>query len=117
MTINTLNKTINVVNRTVNMVTKTLNKQPPLTAFKTQKNIRDYIIRAKVPPQIGPCTKKRINGQFKCGKYCVIFPFIKKENIKNRQIYIDINSPLKFNTQNIVYMIQQTKERCKQQYI
>ena len=67
---------------------------------------------------MGPYPKRRINGMFKCGKSCIICPFIKEgKHIKSDKFTWSINSPLNCNTQNIVYMIQCTKERCKERYI
>ena len=45
-------------------------KEPPLTAFKKQRNIKDHLIRAKVadPPKLRPQRKK--NGIVKCEKSC-----------------------------------------------
>ena len=50
--------------------------KPPLVAFKRPQNIRDKLIRARVPP---PLTRpKRVqNGMYKCTKSCSICPYIK----------------------------------------
>ena len=53
-------------------------KEPPLTAYKRQKNIRDYLVGAKVAPKLGPYPKRRLNGMVKCGKSCIVCPFIKE---------------------------------------
>ena len=49
---------------------KNVFKEPPLTAYKRQKNIKDFIIRAKVPmePEVRPQGKNP--GMKKCGKWC-----------------------------------------------
>ena len=53
-------------------------KQPPLTAFRRQRNIRDNLIRAKVPkdPKLHPERKQR--GMRKCGKNCMACPYIRE---------------------------------------
>ena len=50
--------------------------EPPLTAFKRQKNIRDMIIRAKVP-EARRYEQRIKRGMNKCGKQCPACPFIK----------------------------------------
>ena len=44
--------------------------QPPLTAYRRQRNIRDHLIRAKVPsdPKLHP--ERRQRGMKKCGRNC-----------------------------------------------
>ena len=57
-------------------------KEPPLTAYKRQKNIKDHLIKAKVadPPSVRP--KRTNNGMSKCGekKTAAYVPTLKKEN-------------------------------------
>ena len=50
--------------------------QPPLTAFKRQNNIKDYIIRAKVPKPLKNRSERNIKGMFRCGKDCPACPYI-----------------------------------------
>ena len=45
-------------------------KQPPLIAYKRQRNIKDFLIKSKVPA--APQTKK--NGMSKCGQSCTACP-------------------------------------------
>ena len=40
-------------------------KEPPLTAYRRQKNVRDFLINAKVPPHQGPHPKRQIFGMTK----------------------------------------------------
>ena len=42
--------------------------QPPLTAFRRQRNIRDHLIRVKVPTDPKPYPSRRIRGMKKCEK-------------------------------------------------
>ena len=48
-------------------------KEPPLVAYKKQRNIKDHIIRTKVadPPSLRP--KRSRTGMSKCGKKTVAF--------------------------------------------
>ena len=52
--------------------------EPPLTAYKRQRNVRDHLIRAKVPsdPKLHP--QRRQRGMKKCGKDCSACPFIRE---------------------------------------
>ena len=47
-------------------------------AFKQQKNIKDYIIRAKVPPLTNMRPKRMIKGMRKCGKLRPACPYVKE---------------------------------------
>ena len=56
---------------------------PPLTAFKKQNNLKDILIRAKVPTEPKPYPHRKIKGMIKCGKDCSACPYIKEDkNIK-----------------------------------
>ena len=60
--------------------------EPPLVAYKRQKNISDFLIRAKVPIKSQNCQKRRLNGMKKCQKNYVIFSYIKEgNNVKGAQ--------------------------------
>ena len=52
--------------------------EPPLIAYMRQKNISDFIIRAKVPPPKQNRPRRNRNGMKKCQKSCVICPYIKE---------------------------------------
>jgi hypothetical protein len=91
--------------------------EPPLVAYRRQKNVKDFLIRAKVPPppQIRP--KRKIPGMKKCQK-CVICPFIKEgKTVKGPNFTWKLNEELNCSTQNIIYMIECNLEKCKQKYI
>ena len=52
-------------------------KEPPLTAYRRQRNLRDILIKAKVPP--APQLRPKINlfGMSKCGQTnCAACPFV-----------------------------------------
>ena len=59
--------------------------EPPLTAFKRPRNIKEFLIRAKVPPPPDRRDKREIKGMKKCGKQCSACPYIQE----GRNIRID----------------------------
>jgi hypothetical protein len=92
--------------------------EPPLTAYKRQKNIRNYIVRAKVAPKLRPYPRRQLNGMAKCEKSCIVCPFIKVgKHIKAKTFTWSINTPVNCHSRNIVYMIQCIKENCQLRYI
>jgi hypothetical protein len=52
--------------------------QPPLTAYKRQKNVKDHLVRAKVPGDPRPYPERTRRGMKKCGNNCTACPFIKE---------------------------------------
>jgi hypothetical protein len=92
--------------------------QPPLTAYRRQRNIRNYIIRAKVPVISKRNTRRNFNGMKKCGKNCTACPYIKEGNtIKNNSFEYKINKQANCNTYNIIYVIQCKKDNCRLSYV
>ena len=93
--------------------------EPPLTAFKRQRNLRDHLIRAKVP-ETNPYPRRALKGMFKCHKpWCNACPFIKEGkniNIKDRKTW-NINKNVNCNSSNLVYIIECDKESCNKRYI
>ena len=92
-------------------------KDPPLIAYKRQRNIGDFLIRAKVPPipNLRPIRDQK--GMKKCGK-CIICPFVLEgKHIKEDTFKWIITYKADCNTENIVYQIQCNKEKCKLKYI
>ena len=90
---------------------------PPLIAYSRQRNIRDNVIRAKVPPaNIRP--KRILPGMKKCGKYCLVCPFVKEgKKVTGNNFTWNIYKPYNCDTSNIVYMVACNKEYCREQYI
>ena len=50
--------------------------QPPLTAFKRQTNLRDLLIKSKVPPPPKKYPERHIKGMVKCGRPCTACAYI-----------------------------------------
>ena len=53
---------------------------PPLVAFKRQKNLSDFLSRAKLPPKLETHQKIKFYGMKSCKK-CIICPYIKEGKI------------------------------------
>ena len=90
--------------------------EPPLTAFKRQKNLRDILVRARVPDPPRPYEKRQIKGMTKCGKACTACPYIKPGNKVKiaTNSYWNINRHVNCESFNIVCLIECTKETCKE---
>ena len=91
--------------------------EPPLTAFKRPRNIRSYIIRAKLYNK-GDRPKRFSNGVQPCNKPCSTCPFVLQgKEIKNEYFSWKIRSNFSCDTSNIIYMIKCKKDRCNALYI
>ena len=55
-------------------------KEPPITAYKRNQNIRGHLIRAKVARD--QRNKRHIKGMKKCGQNCPSCPYIKEGKTK-----------------------------------
>ena len=89
--------------------------EPPLTGYRRQRNLRDILIRAKVPTKPKLYPQRNLKGMTKCNKpYCRTCPFIKEgKKIKiNQKENWNINKAVNCNSNNIVYLIECTKENC-----
>ena len=53
-------------------------QEPPLTAYRRQRNLRDILIKAKVPPAPSLRPKRDLFGMSKCGKSCTTCPYVKE---------------------------------------
>ena len=88
----------------------------PLIAYRRQKNLREYLIRAKVPKNTSR-PKRKLPGMKKCNK-CVYCSYINtgdhaKSSASNyhHQITHEVNC----NSCNIIYLI--TCAKCNIQYV
>ena len=90
---------------------------PPLVAYKRQPNLRDKLIRAKVPDQVTRRPKRNVPGMKKCLN-CPICPFVqpgRSVTSTANTCTVDINTAVTCKTRNIIYCI--TCKRCSEQYI
>ena len=92
-------------------------KEPPLTAFKRQRNIKDNIIRAKIPMEPNKRPIRHNPGMKRCGNWCTACPYIREgTSIQvNRGEKWKINKNVNCLTENIVYLIECSK--CSERYI
>ena len=90
--------------------------RPPLTAYRRQPNLRNYLIRAKLPKN--ERNKRVIKGMKKCGKGCPACPYIKEgKSVKINNKEWKINKPYDCNSFNVVYAVICKKEKCKKAYL
>ena len=88
----------------------------PLTAYKRQKSIKDFVIRAKVYQKTRE--QRKIKGMAKCNRPWTACPFILEGNTllkpgKPWKIQKNVNC----NSENIIYIIECQKDTCKLRYV
>ena len=89
---------------------------PPLIAYTRPKNIRDRLIKAKIPPNARP--KRVIPGMHRCKDNCKICPYVntcKVVKATHTDKIVPLSKEYNCKTKNIVYLVQCLK--CKDQYI
>ena len=92
--------------------------EPPIVAFKKQRNLRSFLIRAKVYPAQSQREQRILKGIYPCMKPCPTCPFIKLDKkISGPQFSWTLNGKYTCDTENIIYMIECNKEKCKKRYI
>ena len=92
-------------------------KKPPLIAFKRQKNIRQHVIRAKVPNKQN-YPKRVVKGMSICGGNCTVCPFVREgKRIKINSKEWKINQELDCKSYNVVYAVICKKDNCREVYI
>ena len=82
---------------------------PPLVAYKRQPNVKDKIIRAKVPDAVSKRPKREVPGMKKCLN-CPICPFVKpgntvKSSVNNYTVDIN-NSDVQEQEHDLLYFLQ-----------
>ena len=93
---------------------------PPMVAYRRAKNLRDKLVKAKVPPP-SIRKKRQLNGMKPCNKSgCEVCPFVRrgsemKIHLSNKSV--KINSNVDCNSQNTVYCMFCKKPRCNQVFI
>ena len=90
---------------------------PPLVAYKRPPNIKDKLIRAKVPPETQRRPSRTIPGMKRCNK-CPICPFVqdcKSVKATSTNTQVDINTSVNCKSENIIYCI--SCKKCRVQYI
>ena len=89
--------------------------QPPMIAYRRPKNIREFIIKAKLFKN-SRTSERILPGMKKCNKPCAICPYVKTTKfIKGDNFTWNIRKNVNCKSLNVIYMIQ--CEKCKQCYI
>ena len=92
--------------------------KPPIRAFKRQKNIKDSLIKAKTYQKKRKYPQRNLIGMKRCKSGCTMCPYVKTgTNIENTNFTWKIRKNVDCNTTNVIYMIECTKETCKEKYI
>ena len=91
--------------------------KPPLTAYKRQSNIRNFLIKSKIPPPPELYPKRNLRGMKRCSKSCSTCPYIKEgDEIKvNHQSSWKIMKRVTCESYNIIYILD--CENCGKKYI
>ena len=90
---------------------------PPIVAYRRPANIRDKLIRAKIPPE-NSRPSRRLPGMRKCKYDCLTCPYVQtgKTVVAHASRYKhDIESQVDCQTANVIYCL--SCEKCKEQYI
>ena len=86
----------------------------PIVSFRRPRNIKDFLVRAKLEPEI-----QSDKGMFGCGKVrCKICKFVKTGSIIERTVEkksFHINHSFDCDSSGVVYLI--TCKRCAKQYV
>ena len=94
---------------------------PPMVAFRRAKNLRDKLIKAKLPPTPQKRERRFVPGMKPCNeKLCETCPFVKEcKQFKGpfNSTMVQLNSTLCCTSTNVVYCLQCTKDNCKQIYV
>ena len=90
---------------------------PPLTAYRRPSNLKDKLIRSKIPENTSR-PKRILPGMKKCGKSCSICPYISPTAVvksSSSNYTHDIEAAVNCTSCNIIYCI--TCLHCNLQYI
>ena len=90
---------------------------PPLVAYKRPKNIKDKLIRSKVPQPTSSRPKRKLPGMRKCNQ-CGVCSFVyegKTVQATATNYKMDINSTVDCSSKNVIYLLGCNK--CPQQCI
>ena len=86
--------------------------EPPIVANKRTKNIKDFIIRAKIPEKSDQRPKRQAPGM----KMCHLCPYIMKDKtVKTETFEWKLENQFNCETENVVYLIICMK--CNLKYI
>ena len=94
-------------------------KHPPIVAYRRTSNLRDILVKAKLPIITPTHNTNLPPGSFRCGQVCAACPYI-TNGLTHRTFFStgatrQIKSHLTCNTKTLIDMIQ--CNRCHLQYI
>ena len=91
--------------------------QPPIVAYRRPSNLKEKLVRARVPPgYIRP--KRKIIGMKKCPYNCLTCPYVQEGKIVKAtatNFTQEIESAINCQTKNVIYCI--SCDKCLKQYI
>ena len=90
--------------------------EPPLVAYTRPKNIRDLLIRAKLPSKTRQ--RRKLPGMKRCKENCSICPYVNScKSVKSTYTdnIVPLNKEFDCLTQNLVYLVHCKK--CNDQYV
>ena len=91
--------------------------KPPLTAYSKPKNLRQILIRAKLPPPAANRPRRILPGMKKCGKMCPICPFVKEGKsvkAKHSTFRMELDRQHTCDDTGVIYLVD--CKNCGQQY-
>jgi hypothetical protein len=98
---------------------KTIFAQPPLVAFRRSPNLRDVLVKAKLPSNAINSNSQLPPGSYRCEQNCLTCKYISHGQTHYTFTSTGetryINTHMTCNTKNVIYMIHCTK--CNLQYI
>ena len=89
---------------------KDIFEEPPMVAFRRPANLREKLIKAKLPPT--EKQKRIVKGMKKCDKSSPPAPLFRSKKLSNAQRLesrLTLMPPAPGKTTNVVYMISCTK--------
>ena len=94
-------------------------KKPPMIAYRRPKNLRDYLVRSKVPPVRPNRPRRQLKGMHKCRKpRCVTDKYVEEGKVVRSTAtkkVVEINGRVNCNDSNVIYVI--SCKRCPAQYV
>ena len=91
-------------------------QEPPMIAYKRNKNLKDALVRAKVS-RSNNRIHRDLKGMKKCGKCVSCSYVIEGKSIKTNKFTWKINKQVNCNSSNVVYLLKCDKENCRMEYI
>ena len=93
--------------------------EPPLVSYRRQRNIRESLIRARVPPERN---QRIVRGMKKCNKclacsYITEGKIVKGTNYKGHNFTWKLGKSMSCSSSNIVYLLECNLDNCKKRYI